>query len=103
MSFTNTKYDTCSSSQTQASNKSIFQYMTDITAHKHEKRCFEVQPPFLAYVPSGVPWSNINIENDLRGITKSLNKCINCQHKPQASQQLDVDPHNLNICSYTKN
>jgi hypothetical protein len=99
MSFTKTKYDACYRQQQQFSNKSILDYITDPKSKHHDKQCFNVQPPFLAYLPSGVPKANIDVENDLKGMTRNLNKCTECQHKPMTSERApNLSPHNITLC-----
>ena len=82
MSFTKNKYDACFMSQQAQSNKSIFDYVVDQSMYKNKDECNNYTAPFLTYIPSGVDSKNVDIENDLKGITRIVTKCNNCKYIP---------------------
>ena len=77
---TNTKelYDSCYSTQKNNDNFSIFNYYTDTSMYINVNHCDDFTPPFITYIPKGVPERNynINIENDLKGLTRNNSRCI---------------------------
>lgn len=92
------------------SQKSIFGYMTDSSMYVNPNECNHYSPPFLAYIPTGVPEMNIDIETDLRGINRHTTKCVDCKHKPEkisnATNQFTLSyvpnttyPHNKKECT----
>lgn len=89
MSQTNFKSDECYSKQKSASNKSIFEYMTDNAIFVNRNACDDFTPPFLAYIPSGTSSMNIDIENDLRGVNRMNTKCTQCKYHPTTTPQTD--------------
>jgi hypothetical protein len=82
MSLTKTKYDSCELNQQQTTNKSIFQYVVDNNNYVNKNQCLNVIPPFISYIPLGIPQHNVDIENELRGTTRSYTKCSSCQYQP---------------------
>ena len=82
MSFTKNKYDSCFMQQTDTSNKSIFDYVVNSSPHISAQECADYTPPFLAYIPTGVKAMNIDLENDLKGITRPNSKCNDCKYNP---------------------
>lgn len=69
--------------QYNSTNKSIFDYVVDTSMYVNKNECFDTVPPFLAYVPVGVPQMNVDVENDLRGTTRPSSKCVQCKFIPQ--------------------
>jgi hypothetical protein len=105
------KNDECYINQQNQSNKSIFSYITDTSMFVNNNQCFDVTPPFLSYIPVGIPTQNIDIENDLRGAVRNNTKCETCKFKPanlelttngmdgMASQEkLNFTPNNREFC-----
>lgn len=104
MSFTNTKYDNCALNQQESTNKSIFSYVVDPNYFVNQRKCFDVTPPFLSYIPMGIPKQNVDIENDLRGINRVNTKCTSCKYQPNDNnliQTVDSQPvYNLKTCTH---
>ena len=48
-------------------NKSMFSYITDPVNYKNKNECTNYTPPFISYIPIGVPQRNINLDSSLRG------------------------------------
>ena len=102
------KNDECYINQQNQSNKSIFSYITDTTMFVNKNQCLDVTPPFLSYIPVGIPTQNIDIENDLRGAIRNNTKCTSCKFTPSNMQltsdgmgnnkKLDIFPNNLHDC-----
>ena len=105
MSFTKTKYDNCAMNQTNKTNKSIFDYVVNPYPHISEQECNDFTPPFLAYIPTGVQPRNIDMENDLKGITRPVTKCNACKYTPDPKgvdgQYLNSYPNNKQECSHS--
>lgn len=90
MSFSNWKYDACYMSQQSACNASIFRYVTDSSMYMNRNACSNFTPPFLSYVPSGIPEKNVEIENDLKGINRPISHCDNFKFNPQHAPHYDI-------------
>lgn len=106
MSFTKTKYDNCVREQQQQSNKSIFDYVLDSSMYVNKNECNNYTAPFLTYIPSGVSSKNIEIENDLKGISRIFTKCSKCKYIPDdlsGSKKLDIHPNNKKECEHIFN
>lgn len=73
------KNDPCYINEQNNGNKSIFNYVTDTTMFINKNQCFDVTPPFLNYIPSGIQVQNIDIENELRGATRPNTRCASCK------------------------
>jgi hypothetical protein len=107
MSFTKSKNDACFSKQQQSSNKSIFDYVVDNSKFVNQNECNNYSPPFLTYIPTGVSVKNVDIENDLKGITRPYTRCAECQYSGlNASddatikqQPINVHPNNKKECT----
>lgn len=102
------KNDECYINQQNQSNKSIFSYITDTSMFVNKNQCFDVTPPFLSYTPIGVPTQNVDIESNLRGVTRNNSRCASCKYQPDNlglsldgftnKKQLDLSPHNRQLC-----
>jgi hypothetical protein len=113
MSFTKNKYDACFMKQYQQSNRSIFDYVIDNSRFVNKNECNNYTAPFLTYIPSGVPKMNVDIENDLKGMTKPVTKCSSCKYHPEdeslaqssgfGGKSVDVYPNNKNECKQDYN
>ena len=49
--------------------------MTDSNMFINQNNCLDTTPPFLSYIPAGIPIENIDIENDLRGTNRLNTRC----------------------------
>lgn len=109
MSFTKTKYDSCFATQQQSSNKSIFDYVVDNSKYINNNECNNFTPPFLTYIPTGVSSKNVDIENDLKGMSRPYTRCASCQYTGQVvdannaadvvkKQKINVHPNNKKEC-----
>jgi hypothetical protein len=113
MSFTKTKYDSCFSNQQQSSNKSIFNYVVDDSKFINVNECNNYTPPFLTYIPTGVSSKNMDIEHDLKGMTRPYTRCASCQYSGEIvnatndatinQNQLNIHPNNKKECMLTHN
>jgi hypothetical protein len=101
MSFTKSKYDVCFMNQQQQGNKSVFDYVVNSSRYVNKNECNNYTPPFLTYVPSGVQTINVDIENELKGITRPYTKCDGCKYNPQESQiqTNNLFPQNKKECA----
>jgi hypothetical protein len=82
--------------------KSIFDYVVDQSRFVNDNECNNYTPPFLTYIPSGIPKMNVDIENDLKGMTKPMTKCSECKYKPDhfsLSKPINIYPNNKKECS----
>lgn len=108
MSFTKNRYDACFMKQYKESNRSIFDYVVDSARFVNKNECNNYTAPFLTYIPSGVPNMNVDIENELKGMTKPVTKCTSCKYHPEdqdlaqssgfGGKSVDVYPHNKSEC-----
>ena len=106
MSFTKTKYANCESEQQKQSNKSIFDYVLDNSMYVNKNECNNYTAPFLTYIPTGVSSKNIEIENDLKGISRIFTKCAKCKYMPDdlsGNKKLDIYPNNKKECDHNNN
>jgi len=108
MSFTKNKYDSCFLKQYQQSNRSIFDYMVDNSKFVNKNECNNYTVPFLTYIPSGTPNLNVDIENELKGMSRPITKCTSCKYHPEDEtlpqtsnlkyKMYDQYPHNKQEC-----
>jgi len=113
MSFTKNKYDACFMKQYDQSNKSIFDYVIDKSRFINKNECNNYTAPFLTHIPSGVPKMNVDIENELKGMTRPVTKCAECKYHPTDDtfvqsygfdkSMIDVYPNNKKECSHNVN
>ncbi len=106
MSFTKTKYDSCFLNQQQSSNKSIFDYVVDNSKFINQNECNNYTPPFLTYIPTGVSSKNVDVENDLKGMTRPYTRCTDCQYAGnniKSGVPLNVHPNNKQECKHKFN
>lgn len=83
-------------------SKSIFNYITDPINYKNKNECTNYKPPFISYMPIGVPNKNINIDSSLKGMNQYLSKCTELKYR-QNHQEQEFKQTNLknNECDYT--
>lgn len=62
--------------------KTIFDYVVDNSMYVNNSQCFNSTPPFISYIPIGVPNKNVDIENELRGSNRQLTKCNENKYIP---------------------
>lgn len=53
--------------------KSIFDYIVDNSMYVNKNECNNYTPPFITYMPSGIPIMNIDMENKLKGMNQESN------------------------------
>ena len=102
MSFSKSKYDSCASNMQKDGNKSIFDYIVDKSRFVNDNECNNYTAPFLTYIPTGTPTINVDIENDLKGMSRITSKCINCKYTPSDTANgplYDHYPNNKKECS----
>lgn len=84
-------------------SKSVFDWVTDNSMYVNKNECNNFQPPFLTYIPVGVPDKNINIDSELKGILRNVSKCNNCKYAPisynEDLKKTDVYPNNKKECT----
>jgi len=68
----------------KTNNKSIFRYVTDVTNYINKNECDNYTPPFLSYIPSGVPEKNIDVDSILKGMHQHLSKCTGDKYRGEA-------------------
>jgi len=81
----------CASSQQKDNNKSIFNYIVDSSRFVNNNECNNYTAPFLTYIPTGTPTINVDIENDLKGMSRITSKCTNCKYTPSDLNQVQND------------
>lgn len=102
------KNDPCHINEHNKGNKSIYDYITDNSQFINKGQCFDATPPFIGYIPMGVHSQNIDLENELRGITRVNTKCLSCKYESQ-SPELASDGlnnkilYNINECKHDNN
>ena len=79
------KNDECYIQQQNKDNKSIFNYIVDNNMFVNQNSCFDTTPPFLNYIPIGIPTQNVDIENELRGATRNNTRCTSCKYQGDTS------------------
>lgn len=101
------KYHSCFKNDKTQNKKSIFDYVIDTSRFVHKNECDNFNPPFLAYIPSGVPKMNIDIDTDLKGINRPVTKCSKCKYHSQNIELVqssfdkniyDIYPNNKKEC-----
>ena len=50
--------------------KSIFDYVLDNSMYINKNECNDYTPPFISYIPGGVP--NIDATNELKGLNSKM-------------------------------
>lgn len=65
----------CNKSQQNNDNHSIFKYMTNTNMYINKNTCLDNTPSYMPYISSGIPTQSVDIENDLRGITRPNTRC----------------------------
>lgn len=55
--------------------KNIFDYIIDNSMYINKNECNDYTPPFITYMPGGVP--NIDAENELKGMNRQIYKTPN--------------------------
>lgn len=110
MSFIKSKYDSCASNQQKNSNKSIFNYIVDSSRFINTNECNNYTAPFLTYIPTGTPILNIDIENELKGMSRLTSKCNDCKYTPKDVNEIQTKgsvynryPNNKKECSLQYN
>ncbi|NBU33908.1 hypothetical protein EB118_02120 [bacterium] len=107
MSLTSANNDECYLQQKDTNNNGIFSYVTDVSRHEHKEHCANYNPPFIGYVPRGVSAGlSLEVENDLKGITRVYSKCTDKKYAPidenlvqgLSKKIVNADPHNLREC-----
>lgn len=94
MSFSKLKYDACYMNQQMSSNASIFKYVTDSSMYINNNECNNFTPPFLTYIPSGISERNMDIESDLKGITRQTSRCDESKYNPETAQKHNIKQKN---------
>lgn len=59
----------------KTNNKSIFNYITESSKFQNKNECANYTPPFISYIPIGVPNKNMDIDSSLKGMNQYLSKC----------------------------
>lgn len=98
--------DDCYQGQQNNDNHSIFGYMTDTNMYINKNSCLDDTPNFMPYIQSGIPVQNVDIENDLRGITRNNTRCSSKKWQspqPELAETLstipvDLYPNNKQLC-----
>lgn len=64
--------------------KSISDYVLDNSMYINKNKCNDYTPPFITYIPGGVP--NIDAENELKGMNRKIYRNPN----PSLAQGMSV-------------
>lgn len=64
-------------------NFSIFNYYTDNSMYKNPNQCSDFTPPFISYMPTGIDHKDVQLESDLKGITRLNSNCANKKYIPK--------------------
>ena len=100
-------YDSCYEQQKTSTNKSILDYYLNANMFVNNNECLDSTPPFLSYIPVGIPTQNVDLENELRGVTRNNTRCSSCKFNPQdntlasnglSQTAVDVYPNNKHVC-----
>jgi hypothetical protein len=102
MSTVNFRSDECYLEQKAQSNKSVFDYMVDINKFTNQNECFDATPTFLSYIPLGVPKQNVDIENELRGTTRSNTRCASVKFQSPEQGVLASIGNEVSVISQQK-
>lgn len=70
--------------------KSMFEYITDNARFENKNKCADYTPPFVSYVPIGVTPKNIDVDTDLRGITRRLSKCTEDKYNDKYNEKNNI-------------
>lgn len=73
----------------KTNNKSMFDYVTEISKFQNKNECANYTPPFISYIPVGVSKKNIDIDSNLRGINQYLSKCTEYKYRQEDSPKID--------------
>lgn len=108
MSTVNFRSDDCYLQQKAKSNKSIFDYVIDASQFVNKNECNDYTPAFLTYIPVGVPTQNVDIENELRGTTRTNTRCASQKYQSPENGNLasvgnDTSVHQLMYDGYPNN
>ena len=85
----------CNKSQQGYENHSIFKYVTDTNMFVNKINSLDTTPPFLNYIPAGIPIQSVDIENDLRGINRPNTRCSSKKWQspdPQLAETVSTVP-----------
>lgn len=102
----------CFLEEQEHTNKSIFNYVVDPSMYVNKNECNNYTAPFLTYIPSGTPVKNVDLENELKGMTRPYSKCTSCKYQPEQytltqtehqellkQKQFNAMPNNKKECS----
>jgi hypothetical protein len=90
----NYKKDSCFMKESSR-QKSIFNYVVDQSRFVNNNECNNYTPPFLTYIPSGIPKMNVDLENELKGMNNPIAKCTECKYNPENNTLVQVNPINF--------
>ena len=74
-----------------SNQKSIFSYITDNSLYIHKHSCSSFTPPFKNTVSSRTPSQNVDIEADLKGLTRFLSKCTSEKYQGKSNTQALIE------------
>jgi hypothetical protein len=81
--------------------------MTNPDMFVNKNDCLDDTPGFINYIPEGIPTQNIDLESDLKNITRDNSRCSSCKWQPQVPEQIKdtlptnikgTFPNNKNVC-----
>lgn len=85
--FTRNLYDKCALDKKDQESTSPFDYQTDKSVMESKETCFLGSSPFQHNPFKSIPTEHIDIENDLRGQTRKLSKCLKTRFDPTTAKQ----------------
>lgn len=70
-------------------NKSIFSYVTEAAKFQNKNECANYTPPFIGYIPIGVPGRSTDVDSVLKGMNQYMSKCT--EYKYRQEDNLNID------------
>ena len=82
MTYNRLSYDTCTYSRELGENVNILKYVINEDRYEHPKKCFHGKGLLGGASVSKIRGDVVDLESELRGITRNLSKCAISKAKP---------------------
>jgi hypothetical protein len=82
MSYNRLSYDTCTYSRELSENVNILKYVINEDRYEHPQKCFHGKGLLGGATVSKIRGDVVDLESELRGITRNLSKCAISKAKP---------------------
>ena len=82
MSYNRLSYDTCTYSRELSENVNILKYVINEDRYEHPQKCFHDKGLLGGATVSKIRGDVVDLESELRGITRNLSKCAISKAKP---------------------